>query len=111
MFPFSKRLSDSASAVLLEEVFRVYYGSGEYKTRTLEFIQHITGNATISKEALNSLVGQYTYGYWELGIKWPLLEGVDVSTNGSIAIRDAFTDKLWEIMDLERTKLFHENMR
>ncbi len=100
----SKQLSLSS----LGSAFRSYYSDGEYKIRMIHFVQGITGDTTINKETLNSLVGTYTSKYWAMGIEWPLLRGANVSLNESIAIRDAFTDYIWDMVEMERKKLLHE---
>ncbi len=73
----------------LVNAFKTYYSGGN-STRYADF----TGNR--NKEAIRSLAGTYTDDWlvWPV-TKWPLLNGVDVSDNQSKAVRDAFTDFIW----------------
>ena len=100
----SKQLGLSTIA----STFRNYYSNGGSETRMIQFVQGITGDTTINKEALNSLVGVYTNKYWAMGIEWPLLRGEDISQSESVAIRDAFTDRIWDMIEMERAKLRYE---
>ncbi len=43
-----------------------------------------------------------------MGIEWPLLRGQDILQSESVAIRDAFTDRIWDMIEMEREKLRYE---
>ena len=80
----------------LVNAFKTYYSGGN-STRYKDF----TGNR--DKEAIRSLAGTYTNDWlvWPV-TKWPLLNGVDVSDNQSKAVRDAFTDFIWNKVQGEK---------
>ena len=72
---------------ILSNAFRTYYTSGN-STRYKDF------TLNRDKESIRSLAEIYALD--RIGfIKWPLLDGVDVSYNQSMAVRDAYTDFIW----------------
>jgi len=90
--------------VTLTEALYMYYSEG-YKNRFKSFI------GERSKYSLNRIVGEYTsqsmYVPSVFGLNdWPLTKGYDFSSEFRKAIRDVFTDILWQhlLEEQERNK-------
>ena len=100
-----KKLLGSSSSI--GDVFRDYYKFG-YKTRYSSFVRNIVGK-NASKKQLSGWVDDYTNDKFFV-FKWPLYQEssdgsrpeITVTENQGHAVRDAFTNFIWNKVESEK---------
>lgn len=85
----------------LNNAIKIYYNTG-YKNRITNFVKTITQQDIPDKEVFRTLTRRYTNQFWVSPVNWELFKSTAVSPTQSDAIADAFTDRIWEMLEFER---------